>query len=338
MLMIGGIPFSTLSVNNGGTAMELTQRVRAILSFVQAADAGSFAAAGRAMGISAAAISKNISGLEETLGVRLMNRTTRTLSLTDEGLAFLRQARIALEALDAASDVLAQQRVEISGHVRISTSASFGKEYILPALPGLQTRYPSLSVEIDFDDRVVDFVRDGYDLALRGGQIADSALIARPICRLNMVLVASPDYLQQAGIPQTPQALLQHRLIVRRFLGGKISPWSFRRDDGSIITLDISTPALTLSAPEALTQAACQGLGITQVGVHHAWPHLLSGNLKVLLLGTHQPGNYEMVLQYPHRALIAPRVRATVEYLLGTFAKEKSLHVSLNELAAFSCT
>lgn len=312
--------------------MEISQRVRAILSFVEAVDGGSFAAASRALGISAAAVSKNVAGLEQALGVRLMNRTTRTLSLTDEGTLFLKQARIALEALDAAVDVLAEQRVETSGHVRISSSAAFGRDHLMPVLPGLQTRYPALSVEVDFDDRVIDLVRDGYDLALRGGRIADSALVARPVCQLNMVLVASPDYLARQGIPRTPQDLAVHRLIVRRFLAGRVSPWSFRRGDGGLITQDLTPAVLTLSAPEALTQAAVQGMGIAQVGVHHAWSYLQSGQLKALLVGLHDPGHYEMVLQYPHRALMAPRVRVTVDYLLAAFAEDEALHVPLSAL------
>ena len=312
--------------------MEISQRVRAILSFVEAVDGGSFAAASRALGISAAAVSKNVAGLEQALGVRLMNRTTRTLSLTDEGTLFLKQARIALEALDAAVDVLAEQRVETSGHVRISSSAAFGRDHLMPVLPGLQTRYPALSVEVDFDDRIIDLVRDGYDLALRGGHIADSALVARPVCQLNMVLVASPDYLERQGIPRTPQDLAVHRLIVRRFLAGRVSPWSFRRGDGGLITQDLTPAVLTLSAPEALTQAALQGMGIAQVGVHHAWSYLQSGQLKALLVGQHDPGHYEMVLQYPHRALMAPRVRVTVDYLLAAFAEDEALHVPLSAL------
>ena len=312
--------------------MEISQRVRAILSFVEAVDGGSFAAASRALGISAAAVSKNVAGLEQALGVRLMNRTTRTLSLTDDGTLFLKQARIALEALDAAVDVLAEQRVETSGHVRISSSAALGRDHLMPVLPGLQTRYPALSVEVDFDDRVIDLVRDGYDLALRGGHIADSALVARPVCQLNMVLVASPDYLARQGIPATPQELAVHRLIVRRFLAGRVSPWSFRRGDGGLITQDLTPAVLTLSAPEALTQAAVQGMGIAQVGVHHAWSYLQSGQLKALLVGQHDPGHYEMVLQYPHRALMAPRVRVTVDYLLAAFAEDEALHVPLSAL------
>jgi len=316
--------------------MDLSQRVRTILSFVQAVDAGSFAAAARALGISAAAVSKNVASLEQVLGVRLMNRTTRTLSLTDEGTVFLKEARIALEALDNAVDAVAAQRFETSGHVRISTSAAFGRNQLIPVLPGLMTRYPALSVEVDFDDRVIDLVRDGYDLAIRGGRIADSALVSRPICHLNLILVASPDYLAREGTPRSLQELTSHRLIVRRFLGGRVSPWNFKSSDGSTTSLDLGPASLTLSAPEALAQAASLGMGIAQVGVHHAWDYLRSGKLKVLLLGVHEPGSYEMVMQYPHRALMAPRVKATIEYLLAAFAEDEALHVPLNNLVAFT--
>jgi DNA-binding transcriptional LysR family regulator len=316
--------------------MDLSQRVRAILSFVQAADAGSFAAAGRALGISSAAVSKNVANLEQTLSVRLMNRTTRTLSLTDEGQAFLRQARVALDALDLAVDALAAQRTDTCGHVRISTSAAFGRDQLLPALPGLMARYPGLTVEADFDDRVIDLVRDGYDLVIRGGHIADSALVARPVCQLRMILVASPDYLAREGVPRSSEDLTKHRLISRRFLGGRVSPWNFRGADGCITTLPIESSVLTLSAPEALNQAACLGLGIAQVGVHHAWAHLKAGHLKVLLLGQHDPGSYEMVLQYPHRALMAPRVRVTVEHLLDAFSRDEALHAPWESLSAYA--
>lgn len=318
--------------------MDLSQRVRAILSFVEAADAGSFVAAARLIGISPAAVSKNIAGLEKALGVRLMNRTTRTISLTEEGAAFLKQARIALEALDTAVETVVAQKIEMSGHVRISTSAAFGRDQLMPALPGLLKRYPALSVEVDFDDRVVDLVHDGYDLAIRGGRIVDSSLISRHICRLNMILVASPSYLEQHGAPESPADLNRHKLIARRFLGGKVSPWNFKRGDGSGITLEPDPAALTLSAPEALVQAACLGTGIAQVGVHHALNDLKSGALKIVLLGEHDPGGYEMVMQYPHRALIAPRVRATIDYLLEIFAQDEALHARLDELSVYRCS
>lgn len=315
--------------------MDATQRVRAILSFVQVADGGSFAAAARKLGVSSASVSKNVAGLERALGVRLMNRTTRTLKLTSEGVTFLEQARIALDALDLAVDTVAAQRVEPSGRVRISTSAAFGRDQLMPALPGLLERYPELSVEVDFDDRCIDLINEGYDLALRGGQIPDSALVSRTICRLNMALFASPAYLGRHGVPRTPQDLKQHKIINRRFLNGSYSKWSFRSMDGSIETFEPEASTVTLSSPEALAQAALLGLGIAQVGVHHAWPHLRAGTLKVVLNDCHHPGDYEMVLQYPHRALLAPRVHAVINYLLEVFSKDDFLHVPLKKLQSY---
>lgn len=315
--------------------MDSSQRVRAIISFVQSADAGSFAGAGRVLGISSAAVSKNIAGLEKSLGVRLMNRTTRTLSLTDEGEAFLRQARIALDALDQAADAVISHRAAPSGRVRISTSVGFGRDQLAPALPGLVEKYPGLAVEVDFDDHVIDLVRDGYDMALRGGRIADSSLVSRAVCQFNLVLVASPDYLAQHGLPKQPEDLARHRLITRRFLGGRVSPWNFKARDGSITTLNTEAAAMTLSSPEVITQLAVSGVGIAEIGVHHAWRHLQAGALKALLLKTHHPGSFEMTLQYPHRALVAPRVRVTVEYLLEAFAQREELHVPVSELRKF---
>ncbi|WP_085318283.1 LysR family transcriptional regulator [Derxia lacustris] len=317
--------------------MDSSHRIRAILSFVQAADAGSFAAAARALGISSAAVSKNIANLEKALGARLMNRTTRSLKLTDEGGAFLRQARVALDALDAAVDTVAAQRGQGEGRVRISTSTSFGQGQLMPVLPGLLARHPGLAVEVDFDDRMVDLVRDGYDLALRGGSIRNSALVSRPVCRLNMVLVAAPDYLARHGVPATPAELGRHRLLARRFLDGHVAQWNFDAGDGSIVTVDPAASAvMTLSAPETLVQAALDGCGIAQVGLHLAWAPLRAGRLRTLLHRQHRPGNYELVIQYPHRALLATRVRLTLDYLLEALGRDAALHVPLEALAGFA--
>lgn len=317
--------------------MDSSHRVRAIISFVSAVDTGSFAAAARRLGVTSAAVSKNVATLETSLGVRLLNRTTRTLNLTNEGTVFIRQARIALEALDAAVDAVAAQRAKPLGRVRISTSMAFGREQLMPMLPGLLARHPGLSVVVDFDDRMVDLVRDNYDLALRGGNIRDSALISRPVCQLNTVLVASESYLSQYGVPQAVEQLQRHRLIARRFLSGSTDNWNFKTLDGGILTFDpADISVLTLSSPEAVVDAACEGVGIAQAAVHLIWEHLLSGRLKVILQSEHHPGDYEMVIQYPHRALIAPRVKVVVDYLLQEFAKKKTLHIKLSQLEEYA--
>ncbi|MFW8633396.1 LysR family transcriptional regulator [Vibrio natriegens] len=315
--------------------MEVSQHVRAILSFVEAADLNSFSAAARKLGISPAAVSKNIAGLEQVLGVRLMNRTTRKINLTEDGEAFLAQSRIALEALETAVDSIVTKKMDMSGHVKISTSASFGNEQLLPALPGLMARYPHLSVEADFDDRIVDLVRDGYDIAIRGGRIVDSSLITRTVCQLNTVLVASPEYFAQHGVPRCPDDLKHHRLLVRRFLGGKVSPWGFKSEDGSLSLIDPEPAVLKISSPDALLQAAVSGLGIAQVGVRLAYPFLEQGRLNTVLWGQYDPGNYEMVLQYPHRSFIAPRVKVTIDYLLKHFENDETLHIPLNKLSGY---
>lgn len=315
--------------------MDISLHVRAILSFVESANAGSFTEAARKLGISPAAVSKNISALETVLGVRLMNRTTRKVSLTEEGSTFLSQSQIAIDALENAVDSIVARKMETSGHVRISTSAGFGRDQLLPALPELLTRYPQLTIEADFDDRVIDLVNDGYDIAIRGGRIIDSTLITRPVCRLNVVLVASPEYLSQYGNPKTVEDLKSHRLLARRFLGGKVLPWGFKNEDGSLSVMDPDSAVITISAPEALASAAASGLGIAQVGVHQAYQYLKEGKLKVVLLGIHDPGKYEMVIQYPHRSLIAPRVKVTVEYLLKHFENDQSLHIPLDELTKY---
>ena len=315
--------------------MDATQRVRAMLSFVQAADRGSFAGAARALGISAAAVGKNVAGLEAALGVRLMNRSTRSLQLTAEGQVFLDGARQAIDALDAAIDGVAAQRAEPAGRVRLSTSHIFGHRYLLPLVPGLCERYPLLNLELEFDDRRVDLVRDGFDLALRGGQMEDSSLVSRQVCELHTVLAASPDYLARHGVPRRWEDLAQHRLIALRYLNGQVSRWRFQRGQAEAEDWLPAPAVLTVSDPQAAVGAAAQGLGIAQIGLHQAWPLLQQGQLKVLLARQHVSGARAMALQYPHRALMAPRVRVTVDYLLAGLAQVEALHLRLDQLTPY---
>jgi DNA-binding transcriptional LysR family regulator len=316
--------------------MDATQRVRAMLSFVQAADRGSFAAAARMLGVSPAAVGKNVAGLEAALGVRLMNRSTRSLQLTSEGRAFVERAREAIDALDIAIDTVAAQRAEATGRVRISTSSAFGHRYLMPLLPGLLARYPAVVPEVDFDDRRVDLVRDGFDLALRGGHIEDSSLVSRHICDLHTVLVAAPAYLDKHGVPKRAEDLARHRLIAVRYLNGQTSRWSFRNARGTVEEQIPEPAALVVSDPQAAVDAAVAGIGIAQAAAHHAWRHLQAGKLKTVLARSHQGGRRAMALQYPHRALIAPRVRVTVEYLLQQLATNEALHITLSQLKQFS--
>ncbi len=316
--------------------MESANRIPSILSFVQTAERGSFAAAARSLGISSAAVSKNVAGLEHALGVRLMNRTTRSLQLTGEGQAFLAHARIAIDALEQAVDSVAAQRAEPIGPVRITSSSGLGNGYLMPLLPELMQRYPALSFELDFEDRRVDLIKEGYDLALRGGSFGDSSLVSRRVCSIHTLLVASPAYLVQYGVPRTPADLTRHRTVGIRFLNGSQAIWSFKGVDGSTENHTPVSPTVLLSAPEAAVDAALRGLGVAQVGVHHAWHHLREGRLKIVLAEEHSSGELEMALQYPHRALVAPRVRVTVEFLLEKLSATAALHATPQDLREFA--
>ena len=316
--------------------MDLSQRTRSILSFVNTVDAGSFTAAARKLGVSNATVSKNVAGLEQALGVRLLNRTTRKLSLTKEGAAFLQQARLALDSQDSSADAIGQDKNAISGKLRMLSTVAFGREHLLPALSDLLASHPQLAIDIDFDDRVVDVAEGGYDIVIRGSHIEDASLIARPICHLQMVLVASPAYLAQAGVPQTLAELVSHHLITRRFSAGKVCPWMFRERDDEILTLDIAHSSLTLSSPELMTEAAVRHMGITQVAVQHAWPYLERGKLKVLLLGKHDPGPCQLVMQFPHRALISPRIKACIDHLSSRFSDIHAQNVAMDVLEQYS--
>ncbi|MFD2366856.1 LysR family transcriptional regulator [Pseudoduganella sp. GCM10020061] len=315
--------------------MDAAQRVPAILSFVQTADRGSFASAARALGISPAAVSKNVANLEAALGVRLLNRTTRSQRLTREGEAFLERARVAIEALEAAVDAVAAQRAEVSGTIRISCANNFGLTYLMPLVPGLRARYPALELEIDFDDRQVDIIAEGYDIALRGGHNADSSLVSRQIAVLQTVLVASPGYLATHGVPVRVRDLARHQLISIRFLSGQVSPWNFTRPDGPPLAYRPEQPVLTVSSPFAAIDAAARGIGIAQAGLPHAWELIRDGKLKVLLPHVHQAGSRTLAIQFPHRALAAPRVRAAVDYLAEGFAANEAFNITRDELGPY---
>ncbi|NCB56155.1 MAG: LysR family transcriptional regulator [Gammaproteobacteria bacterium] len=316
--------------------MESLSKLSGIISFVHAARLGSFTAAARLIDVTPAAVSKNVAALETSLGVRLMNRTTRSLSLTAEGTLFLSQAQLALESLEQAVESLTTAKSNPVGLVRMSVPNVIGRRLLMPVLPDLLALHPGLNVELDFDDRLVDFVQEGYDLVVRGGTIHDSSMISRSLGPLKLGLVATPEYLKKFGVPKQPGDLSKHKLISRRFLGSKLSPWTFHQPDGKVFLFEPRSTAITLSDPEAMIQAALSGLGIAEVGIYLAWEHLQSGALKLILHDSHDPGAFELMLQYPHRALLAPRVRATADFLLEVLRNHEGLRVNSEQLKRYA--
>ncbi len=293
-----------------------------LLSAVQAADSGSFTAAAQVLGLSPAAVSKNVAALEAQLQVRLFNRTTRQLALTEEGRAFVLQAREGLGALEAAASAATQKQVP-QGLVRVNCAVGFGRRYVLPLLPQFFEQYPQVQVDLALNDQTVDLVRDGFDMGIRGGSQPPEGMVARKICDMPAVLVATPKYLKLCGKPQHYSELVQHQLLRVKFLSGRMAPWLFK-DKNRVVALEAQARFL-ISDPEVILDAALLHLGIARMGRHHAFDALACGDLVELLADQHVPGDARMAMFYPHRAGLAPRVRVLMDFLLENFASSPSL-------------
>lgn len=293
-----------------------------LISTIQAADSGSFSSAAKVLNLTPAAVSKNVAALEAHLKVRLFNRTTRRLSLTEEGRAFVAQARVGVQALEDASS-LATQSAEPEGLVRVNCAVGFGRRYVLPLLPEFFKRHPKVRVELNLNDNQVDLIQGGFDIGIRGGSQPPEGMVARKICDIPAVLVATPRYLKAHGTPQSAQDLSQHQLIRVRFLNGRMSAWPVRESAKSKQVQALDLPAqLLISDPEVVLDAALLHLGIARIGRHHASLALKSGELVEVLPKLHVNSDVSMALFYPHRSGLAPRVRVLVDFLLAEFAKQ----------------
>jgi DNA-binding transcriptional LysR family regulator len=296
-----------------------------LISAVQAAQSGSFSGAAQVLSLTPAAVSKNVAALEAHLKVRLFNRTTRRLSLTEEGRAFVAQARVGLQALEDAN-ALATQGGEPEGLVRVNCAVGFGRHYVLPALPELFARHSKLEVELSLNDQQTDLVAAGFDIGIRGGTQPPLGMVARKICDLPVILVATPRYLRDHGTPQSVEDLLLHRLIRVRFQSGRMPPWTFRESPRAKSLQSIDPPAqLLISDPEAVLDAALLHMGIARMSRHHAHDALKRGALIEVLPKLHGGGELNMSLFYPHRAGLAPRVRVVADHLMASFAKNPAL-------------
>lgn len=293
-----------------------------LISAVQSADSGSFTAAAKVLELTPAAVSKNVAALEAMLQVRLFNRTTRQLSLTEEGKAFIAQTRDGLGLLEAAS-VQATQGLAPQGLVRVNSSSGFGRRFVLPLLPAFYGLHPQVQVELSLNDHNVDLVREGFDVGIRGGSQPPDAMVARKICNLSAVLVCTPRYVQERGTPKHHTELGKHDLLRVKFPSGRISPWLFK-DKGKVVSFE-GTAKLLISDPEVILDAALLGMGIARMGRHHAHDALQSGDLVEVLPRQHVAGDASMSIFYPHRAGLAPRVRVLVDFLLKYLTKNPAL-------------
>ncbi len=287
-------------------------------AFIASADEGSFSAAARHLGLTPAAVSKSVAQLETRLGVRLFQRSTRKLALTTDGERLYGQVRLPWRDISDALTDLRQGAGKPAGTLKVALAHTVGREYLVPLLGEFVRRYPDVVPDLHFDNRQVDIVAEGFDVAIGGGIELTDALIARELSRLRIVLVASPAYLKANRAPKHPQDLARHHGLVRRSLAtGRLVPWALKNNEGQELVASVR-PVMVLDDPEAMARAASTGMGIAMLPLPHALPLLESGAL-VRVLRDWYAESRPLSIYYTSRKLVPAKVRVFVDYILQEF-------------------
>lgn len=286
--------------------------------FVAVVESGSFAAAARRMAVSSGQASKLVSRLEQELGVQLLKRTTRALALSEAGQAYFARIRLLLTERDALDDAMRDLASAPGGRLRLTAPLSFGQMRLLPFLLDFLRAYPDISLDVDLSDNLRHLVDDGFDLAVRVGNPADSSLVARKLCDVRVVLVAAPAYLDAEGTPLHPAELARHRCIIDSNFRDP-NGWRFRSTESGAQALVPVSGSLRISNGEACLAAAEAGFGIALVPDFIAREAVERGSVRRLLPGWDDQalGVYAI---YPPARHLAGKVRALVDYLAEALA------------------
>jgi len=288
-----------------------TDKLGSVNAFVRAAEVRNFSAAGRQLGISSSAVAKAISRLEEGLGVRLFHRSTRSVTLTPEGQLFLSRCQRILEELEAAETELS---TGTSPRGQLRVSLPLVGALLMPILGSFVREHPDIRLELDFTDRIVDVIDEGFDVVLRTGEASDSRLVTKTLGYYTPLVVASPGYLSRHSSPREPQDLLSHACLLHRFPStGKVDRWMLRKDDASAVELDLS-PLLTASAVEPLIELAEQGLGLAYVPNFLVREQLKSGRL-IAVLTQYATDRRAFRSVWPSGKHLSPKIRVFVDYM-----------------------
>ena len=287
-------------------------------AFIATADEGSFSAAARRMGLTPAAVSKSVAQLEAQLGVRLFLRSTRSLALTTDGERLYGQVRLPWREIGDALTDLRQGAGKPAGTLKVALAHTVGREFFVPLLGEFVRRYPEVVPDLHFDNRQVDIVAEGFDVAIGGGIELNDGLIARELARLRIVLVASPAYLKANSTPMHPQDLARHRGLLRRSMAtGRLLPWALKSGQGEELIASVR-PVMVLDDPEAMARAAATGMGIAMLPLPHALPLLQSGAL-VRVLRQWYAETRPLSLYYTSRKLVPAKVRVFVDFIAQEF-------------------
>jgi len=284
-------------------------RLQAMATYVRVIETGSFSAAARQLGVGQPAVSKTIAQLEEHLQTRLLARSTHALSPTDAGLRFYERARLAILEVDEAELEARGAGAGLSGRLRVSAATTFARLMIIPRLPAFLAQHPSLDIDLLLDDRVIDLVAEGIDIALRIGTLADSTAVARKLATSGRCIVATPAYLARTGTPSTPTDLVHHHALVYSQLGDS---WAFRRGDSE--TTVTVRGRLRLSAAEGIRAGVLADMGLAVTSEWMFAPELASGAVQRLLPDWTLP-TIDLWAVYPSGRLISARARAFADFI-----------------------
>lgn len=292
-------------------------RFEDLKTFVAVVEAGSFTAAAERLETAKSAVSRRITTLEQRLGVQLLRRTTRQLSLTDSGRSFYEHSARILADLDEAESAVAQQHGELSGALKVALPLSFGVRHMCEPIAAFSRRHPRVRFDLDLNDRRIDLVEEGVDLAVRIGHLTDSSLIARRLFEARSVVCASRAYLDAHGTPETPDDLADHACLV---YANRPDParWTARAAGGRTHTVSVKV-AMTATSGDFLCAAACQGHGITMQPTFIAGESISRGELVPVLTGFEWPVTPAWAI-YPPTRHLSYRVREFIDFLAGHFS------------------
>lgn len=288
-----------------------------IAVFVRVIEAGSFTAAADKLGLSQSAVSKCVNRIEERMGTRLINRSTRKLALTEAGTALYERGLRALRELDEAELEIARLQTEPRGVLRVNVPMSFGVLHLAPALPHFMRRYPAVTVDVRMDDQLVDLIEEGFDCAIRIKAMSDSALVAKRLAPCRTVVCASPDYLSTHGVPDSPEALSKHACLIYAYRDTP-SEWHFLDAQGKKHSVPVAGP-FHHNNGIAAREIAISGLGILVTPTFYVGEELRSGRLLPVLADYTPLPELSIYAVYPERRHLSPKIRAFVDFCAEHF-------------------
>lgn len=291
-------------------------RLGTMEAFAAVVETGSFSAAAARLRTSKSLVSRQVAALEAELGARLFHRTTRSLTLTEDGRGYHAQVERILGDIAEANAAVSNRQAAPRGRLRISAPMSFGYLHLAPAVPDFLALYPEVEIDLTMSDRYVDLVAEGVDLAVRLGRLGDSSLIARKLAQSRRAVCGSPDYLKLHGVPRRPDDLKQHQCLCYSNLA-MADEWRFMRDDGSAWPVEVSG-RLHADNGDALREAALKGLGLVYLPTFIIGRDLQAATL-VSVLTEYVPQDAGLYVVYPHARHLSPKVRAFIDFLANRF-------------------